>query len=383
MPASIAVPTASRSCTSPRSKESAGGSGRPEEVQRRARRAAVHDDRDGRSRAISVGELLLDDVGLDRRQLAEAAHGRQAALEDRGHRRLVELHDERGARAAGRRRRRRGRRPPRRATAPGRGGRRRPPTARSPRRALEPGGQRPRPGGLHLERAGVAAATSWRASRSRCRNSRARRWSMPGRGTSRHPAGVRSTARSTSSAALRPIRSAPGTPAGQLGQVRRTPAAHRATSRTASAGSVPGRDPTPEAGPHGTRHRPRRRDSRGGRPADGSRGRGRLSGGRPRGPRPASPPRVCQSSLLDRVPSAGQAAELPFERPPAEHHSRAHQHDARRRARGHATRLSTCLCGGDVHGGAASVGSPAAGWLLARPPSRPRSTRSAGPGPPW
>src|SRR5215218_1552359 len=72
---------------------------------------------------------------------------------------------------------------------------------------------------------------------------------MPGRGTSRQPAGVRSTARSTSRAALRPIRSAPAPRAGSSGRWAK-PGSSPTTSRIASAGSVPGRDPTPEAGPH-------------------------------------------------------------------------------------------------------------------------------------
>ena len=46
------------------------------------------------------GEFALDDLGLDGRQLAEAAHRRQAALQDGGQRGFVELDDDLGARDA-------------------------------------------------------------------------------------------------------------------------------------------------------------------------------------------------------------------------------------------------------------------------------------------
>src|SRR5688572_7535095 len=72
---------------------------------------------------------------------------------------------------------------------------------------------------------------------------------MPGRGTSRQPAGVRSNARSTRNAAPRPIRSAPGPRAGSSGRCAKS-GSSPTTRRSASAGSAPGRDPTPEAGPH-------------------------------------------------------------------------------------------------------------------------------------
>ena len=73
--------------------------GRPEEVQRGARGAAVQHDRTGQG-GHHGGELLLDDVRLDGRQLAEAADGGQATLEHGGHRRLVQLNDDAGARNA-------------------------------------------------------------------------------------------------------------------------------------------------------------------------------------------------------------------------------------------------------------------------------------------
>ena len=92
MPASIAVPTASRSWTSPRSKESPAA---PAARKRSSgARGAQQCTTTGTAiRRDQLGELLLDHGRLDGGELAEAAHRGQAALQDRGHGRLVELHD--------------------------------------------------------------------------------------------------------------------------------------------------------------------------------------------------------------------------------------------------------------------------------------------------
>ena len=96
-PASTALPTASRSWTSPRSKESA-----PAPAARKrssgARGAQQCSTTGPGRRRDHGGELLLDDVRLHGRQLAEAADGGQAALQHGRHRRLVQLDDDAGAR---------------------------------------------------------------------------------------------------------------------------------------------------------------------------------------------------------------------------------------------------------------------------------------------
>ena len=83
---------------------------------------------------------------------------------------------------------------------------------------------------------------------SRARKSSERRRSRPGRSTSRQPDGCRSTGRSTRNAVPRPIMSAPTPRAGNSGTCGRS-GSSPSTVLVASAGSVPGIDPTPVATP--------------------------------------------------------------------------------------------------------------------------------------
>jgi hypothetical protein len=131
------------------------GAGGPEEVHRHARRAAVQHDpvRQGGDHG---GEFLLDHVVLDGGELAEAADGRQSALQDGGQGRLVELDDQMSSRDA------RGDLGCMSGEALGQGLREVPAGAGVDDRtvaaaALEARGQGPGPGRLHLERAGVVA----------------------------------------------------------------------------------------------------------------------------------------------------------------------------------------------------------------------------------
>ena len=74
--------------------------------------------------------------------------------------------------------------------------------------------------------------------------------SRPGRSASRQPRGLTSTGMSTSRAAVRPVRSAPGPRAGSSGRCGRS-GSSPAMTRIASAGSVPGIEPIPVALPAG------------------------------------------------------------------------------------------------------------------------------------
>ena len=80
----------------------------------------------------------------------------------------------------------------------------------------------------------------------------ARARSRPGRSASRQPRVVTSAGMSTSRAAVRPVRSAPGPRSGSSARCGK-PASSPAMTRMASAGSVPGIDPIPVAlpGDHG------------------------------------------------------------------------------------------------------------------------------------
>ncbi len=118
-------------------------------------------------------------------------------------------------------------------------------TARSPRLRSSEAASVHGPAADTLNGPVQSPATSCSASRSRSRNSCARRRSWPGRGTRRHPAGVRSTATSTSRPAVRPTMSAPAP----------RPAA-RAGGRTRAAPPPPGARPRRGRCPAGTR-RPR------------------------------------------------------------------------------------------------------------------------------
>ena len=107
--------------------------------------------------------------------------------------------------------------------------------------ALETGGQRPWPGGLHLERSGVAPGDLVEGVEVALAGTRGPPLVHPGRGTSRQPAGVRSTARSTSRAALRPIRSAPAPRPGSSGRCAKSGSSPRraAAPRRVGAGQGP------------------------------------------------------------------------------------------------------------------------------------------------
>ena len=78
----------------------------------------------------------------------------------------------------------------------------------------------------------------------------ARARSRPGRSARRQPRGVTSTAMSTSSAAVRPVRSAPGPRSGSSGRCGKS-GSSPAMTRIASAGLVPGIEPIPVALPAG------------------------------------------------------------------------------------------------------------------------------------
>ena len=78
----------------------------------------------------------------------------------------------------------------------------------------------------------------------------ARARSRPGRSATRQPRGVTSTAMSTSSAAVRPVRSAPGPRSGSSGRCGKS-GSSPTTTRIASAGLVPGIEPIPVALPAG------------------------------------------------------------------------------------------------------------------------------------
>ena len=80
----------------------------------------------------------------------------------------------------------------------------------------------------------------------------ARRMSRPGRSVNRHRPAVISTGSSISSAAVRPVRSAPGPRSGSSARCGKSGSSPRMI-RVASAGSVPGMEPTPVAlaGGHG------------------------------------------------------------------------------------------------------------------------------------
>ncbi len=91
-------------------------------------------------------------------------------------------------------------------------------------------------------------STSSSTSRSELSMDLARARSRPGRSASRQPRGVTSAGMSTSRAAVRPVRSAPGPRSGSSGRYG-NPGSSPATTRIASAGSVPGIDPIPVALP--------------------------------------------------------------------------------------------------------------------------------------
>ena len=140
--------------------------------------------------------------------------------------------------------------------------------------------ERPRPGGLHLHpvgpRTGAGGVEGVDVEASR---SSARRWSRPGRAVTRQPVGTTSTARSTSSAAVRPIMSAPTPRAGSSGRCGSS-GSSPTTVAAASPTSVPGSEPTPVAAPEGQRT------------GSGSGASGRSSARRPPGGRaPCSPAR--------------------------------------------------------------------------------------------
>ena len=78
----------------------------------------------------------------------------------------------------------------------------------------------------------------------------ARDRSRPGCSASRQPRGVTSTGISTSSAAVRPVRSAPGPRSGSSGRCGKS-GSSPAMTRIASAGLVPGIEPIPVALPAG------------------------------------------------------------------------------------------------------------------------------------
>ena len=160
-------------------------------------------------------------------------------------RRLVDLQHDLGARQPARPRRRRAARTPsasdwvRSRTAPGSE------TRLVPVVQLDRRRQRPRPGDLQLQRPGVVLGERPRARRGRGPASPvARRWSRPGWSTSRQPDGCRSTGRSTRKAVPRPTMSAPAPRPGSSGRCGRSGSSPN-TIRMASAGSVPGIDPTP------------------------------------------------------------------------------------------------------------------------------------------
>ena len=224
---------------------------RPRGTGPSARAARSSAPRPGRrSGATSVGELLLDHGRLDRRPACRSrspSAGRPA-----GPRAPT-------ARRAGRRRAAPGTRAATAATCAAmplgeglrqvaaRAGVDDGPVAAG---ALQPGGQRPRPGGLHLERAGVAAGDVVEGVEVALAGTpRARRWSTPGRGTSRQPAGrqVDGEVDQQRGAAADQVRPGARDRAARAGAANS--GSSPTTSRTASAGSVPGRDPTPEAGP--------------------------------------------------------------------------------------------------------------------------------------
>src|SRR5579863_24594 len=83
---------------------------------------------------------------------------------------------------------------------------------------------------------------------------RARARSRPGRSARRQPRGVTSAGMSTSRAAVRPVRSAPGPRSGSSGRYGKSGSSPVMT-RIASPGSVPGIEPIPVAlpGGHGKR----------------------------------------------------------------------------------------------------------------------------------
>ena len=189
--------------------------------------------------------------GIDRGDHVQPAGRRHAAGQHRGQRGLVELQQHRRA------------------------GHSLPDLGNVRRHAL---GQRLRPGrprrpGRPAPGSGCGTARSWRPastartpeSSARCRShwrpaparpgrAAAARWRAASRvlagPAKRQPRVVVSTARPVSSAAVRPVRSAPGPRPGSSGRCGK-PGSSPSTTATASAGSVPGIEPTPVALPGG------------------------------------------------------------------------------------------------------------------------------------
>ena len=251
-PRSTAVATSSQPVRPRRatSRESAhrhrSGRAHPRAGRRRGRGRRWRPPR--RPARLDHGLQATDHDGLlDRPQPAEPARGRQRAGQHGGQRRLVELHHDLGtghepphlgdvtppprARRRGRGRHRRRRR---RARAGAGGGRRRGSTARSPA----------------PERPGVAVGELGRRRGPGAARPCARERSRPGRSTSRQPTGCRSTGMSTSSAAARPIMSAPGPRAGSSGRYGTCGSGSSpSVVRSVSTPSSPGHEPTPLARP--------------------------------------------------------------------------------------------------------------------------------------
>ena len=117
-------------------------------------------------------------------------------------------------------------------------------------RQFERRGERVRAGDLHLDHTGVVGGLLGDLVEVARQQVTGPRRSWPGREAARHRLAYSSTGSSTSSAADRPITSAPGPRAGSSGRWGRSGSSPR-TTRRASAISVPGSDPIPVAAPAG------------------------------------------------------------------------------------------------------------------------------------